>query len=419
MHVSRYILYMQHQQLPYWHPFTRVLFRVFGLYFLLYFFTGKFTFLWISLVRLIAPLAGIDQSITITGSGSGDGLFYYLQVPAIFTVALTTGLIWTLFDRKRKSYNEAFYWVWAAIRYAVGFYLVLYGMGKVFQSQFPAPFLHRLIQPYGTSSPMGLAWTFMGASPGFNYFTGGMEALGGLLLIFRPTVKAGAILSCTVLSVIVVMNFCYDIPVKIFSTHLLLGTLFILAPELSRLLKFLFTQKAVGASIMYIPKLEGTASRIAKTASKTVLLLVILVGGINMSGGISKMRERRKNVPLRGLYRVEHVVKNQDTLQLNVLDKVRWRYLAVEFKEAAIVQHFNDSFSRYKIRVDTTTRGITMTDKNKDRRYFHYKQEGHYLIFEERLALDTIRTYMRFKDPDDFLLVNRGFHWVNEVPYNK
>jgi hypothetical protein len=39
----------------------------------------------------------------------------------------------------------------------------------------------RLLKPYGESSPMGLLWTFMGYSTGYNLFTGGAEALGGLL----------------------------------------------------------------------------------------------------------------------------------------------------------------------------------------------------------------------------------------------
>jgi hypothetical protein len=26
---------------------------------------------------------------------------------------------------------------------------------------------------------------------------------------------------------------------------------------------------------------------------------------------------------------------------------------------------------------------------------------------------------MRRKDPSEFLLVNRGFHWINELPFNR
>lgn len=406
------------QPLPHWHPFTRILFRIWGTYFLLYFVTGRITLLWAPLVTLLGSALQIEDYISAKQSGSGDGLFYYLQLLAILLVSVITGIIWSIIDRKRKSYNNALYYTWGIIRYIVGTYMLIYGLGKLSLSQFPAPFLHRLVQPYGTSSPMGLAWTFMGASQGFNYFTGGAEALGGLLLFFRPTAKVGALLSATVLSVIVAMNFCYDIPVKILSSHLLLGSLFILAPHIKRLALFLFSQKAIPASSFHIPHLNDTGLRIAKTAVKTIVLLIIAVFLAKwLKPG--KLHEMQKDVPLYGLYHVENVIVNHDTLCMQATDTERWRYLILEFKERAIATHYNDSMSGYKFRVDTLRKGITMTDSKKFNKYFHYTQEGDYLIFERRLDDDTTHIVMRRKDEKDFLLTNRGFHWVNEYPYNR
>jgi len=42
-----------------------------------------------------------------------------------------------------------------------------------------------MIEPLGEFSPMGLMWTFMGYSKGYNRFVGGAEMLGGILL--RPS----------------------------------------------------------------------------------------------------------------------------------------------------------------------------------------------------------------------------------------
>jgi hypothetical protein len=50
--------------------------------------------------------------------------------------------------------------------------MIGYGSYKVIQSQFPAPTLLRLLEPYGQSSPMALLWTLMGASKSYNLFTG-------------------------------------------------------------------------------------------------------------------------------------------------------------------------------------------------------------------------------------------------------
>ena len=68
---------------------------------------------------------------------------------------------------------------------------------------------------------MGLLLNFMGYSTAFNMFTGLAEAIAGFLLLFRKTVTFGSLMSMTVLSNIVAMNFCFDVPVKIYSANLL------------------------------------------------------------------------------------------------------------------------------------------------------------------------------------------------------
>jgi len=49
----------------------------------------------------------------------------------------------------------------------------------------------------------------------------------------------------------------------------------------------------------------------------------------------------------------------------------------------------------------------------------HYEQAGNELVLEGELRGSPIRTRLRKKDPGTFLLLNRGFHWVNEYPFNR
>jgi hypothetical protein len=46
--------------------------------------------------------------------------------------------------------------------------------------------------------------------------------VGGALLLFRRTTTAGALVLIAVLTNIVTLNFSCDVPVKLFSSHLLL-----------------------------------------------------------------------------------------------------------------------------------------------------------------------------------------------------
>src|SRR5947199_1204250 len=105
--------------------------------------------------------------------------------------------------------------------------MLSFGAYKVIKSQFPAPSLDRLLEPYGDSSPMGLLWTFMGASKAYTIFGGFAEMLGGALLTVRRTTLLGALVCIGVITNIVMLNFSYDVPVKLYSTHLLLMAIFL------------------------------------------------------------------------------------------------------------------------------------------------------------------------------------------------
>jgi hypothetical protein len=56
-----------------------------------------------------------------------------------------------------------------------------------------------------------------------------------MLLATRRTAKAGALVMVAVMSNVVMLNFCFDVPVKLASTHLLVFALVIAAPDARRL----------------------------------------------------------------------------------------------------------------------------------------------------------------------------------------
>src|SRR5262249_52265293 len=115
---------------------------------------------------------------------------------------------------------------------------------------FPGPGLDRLLQPFGDASPMGLLWTLMGASKLYNVFSGTAEMLGGLLLTLRRTTLLGALVSAAVLVNVVMLNFSYDVPVQLFSLHLLAMSLFLPLPDMRRLADlFLWNRPAPAARI--------------------------------------------------------------------------------------------------------------------------------------------------------------------------
>jgi len=160
-------------------------------------------------------------------------------------------------------------------RYYVGLYMIIYGVIKILGEQFRFPSLEQLGQTYGDSSPMGLLWTFMGYSKVYTFFSGVCEFIGGFLLLFRRTTALGSLISIGVMINVVMMNFCYDIPVKLFSTHLVLISIVILSPDIKRICDFFILHKV---SSLTIPKLELTKKwmKIVRVIIKSCIVIGII-----------------------------------------------------------------------------------------------------------------------------------------------
>ena len=224
-----------------WSSFKKIGFRFLFIYisaFMIFVNNGAFPF-WSYVMELpnkwlqmFIPWVGknilnLSYDITVFTNGSGDTTYDYVIQLCILVIAFVGAIIWTLIDRNRSHYKTLYYWLTTGVRYYIALMLISYGMYKVIQLQFPYPGFYRLTQAYGDSSPMGLAWTFLGFSKGYNMFMGLAEVAAALLL-FRRTVTVGAIITLMTTANVMAVNYFYDVPVKIVSTHLVLLTLFLL-----------------------------------------------------------------------------------------------------------------------------------------------------------------------------------------------
>ena len=110
---------------------------------------------------------------------SRDSDFYWVQAFWILLVSVIATLIWSGLDRKRSDYVTLNKWFRLFVRFALAAQMFEYGMTKVIPTQFPSPSLNTLVTPLGNLSLQGLLWTSVGASPGYEIFTGCAELLAG------------------------------------------------------------------------------------------------------------------------------------------------------------------------------------------------------------------------------------------------
>src|SRR5882724_324494 len=165
--------------------------------------------------------------------GGADDLFDYLSLLTAFILSVAGTVLWTLLDKRRKHYRVLHYWFTAILRYYLALSMFQYGSAKLVMLQFREASPYQLSEPFGMSSPMGLAWEFFGYSRVYNYFLGIGELTAAVLLLFRRTVRLGAIIMLVVTVNVMVLNYCYDIVVKEVSTILAVMSLILLLQDYS------------------------------------------------------------------------------------------------------------------------------------------------------------------------------------------
>lgn len=425
------------EQLP-WSLPKKILFRFAFLYFLLFIAfvnNGCFPF-WnyitqysdIVLHKAI-PWIGkhilhLSYDITTFTNGSGDTTYDYVLLGCIALTAVIGTLVWSAADRKNNSYPRLYYWLITGIRYYLALTLISYGLVKVFKLQFPAPGLFRLTETYGESSPMGLAWTFLGFSKGYNVFMGIAE-LSGILLLFRRTMTIGAIIALMTTANVMAINYFYDVPVKIVSTSLVVMCVTLLLNDFSTLLKFFFTSEPVTLHIIPAPEVNNQWIRRGKTAFKWLLIVLVLgYGTYDMAETDALYGDNAPKNKLYGIYTLDKIVQHTDSLAVLQTDSLHWKQLIVEAVDYARIRFVNDSSSRFWITTDTVLKTLELKQRNDttEKYTFNYRlPANNKLILSGRYKKDSVSIeFSKTKvDVHQFPLMNRGFHWINEYPNNK
>jgi len=355
-------------------------------------------------------------------NGSGDTTLDYIAALCYAVTALAATLIWSLLDRKRADYRRLHFWLRLSVRYTLAFTLFGYGFAKVFPSQFIFPGFGKLVEPFGEFSPMGVLWYFMGYSKAYIIFSGMAEVTAATLLLFRRTPTLGALASFAVLLNVVMLNFCYDVPVKLYSSHLLLMAVFLAAPDLRRLADVLVFNRASRPVNLGRPP-ERRWMRIALAGMKVIIIGYVLFFIIQR--GWETYQNYVANParpPLYGLYEVETFTRNGKDVPPLTTDASRWRRAIIQFPQGITLRMMDDSVRTYASKYDDQQHIVTLsppgTNSNKDT-LAYWRPDGDHVLLEGKLGGDALSVKLRKMDTSKFLLVNRGFHWINERPFNR
>jgi hypothetical protein len=355
-------------------------------------------------------------------SSSSDTKFGWVMTFCLLMIATAATVVWSLLDRSRENYAGLHKWFRLFVRFALAGQMIAYGFVKVIPIMLLYPSLTRLLQPVGTLSPMGMLWTSTGSSPAYEIFTGWAEAAGGLLLIVPRTATLGALVCLADMIQVFMLNMTYDVPLKVFTFHLILLSCFLLVPDVPRLVRFLLLNRATGPSTEEQLFRSVRANRIAVAAQ--IILGVWLVGlYCHHSLGIWNTRGGGRPLPpLYGIWEVKQMSIDEQPRPPLLTDSTRWRRAIFDYPDRMAFQRIDESFAPYGASVNLPEKTLALTksdDKNWRANFTFQRPAGDQLILDGRMDNHQVHMELQLMDRNSFLLVSRGFHWTQEAPLGR
>ena len=419
--------------LPRWRLATRVAFRFCFVYFGLYILLTQMNFI-PGVPRLITPVAPIvfwvirnvfhdHRTLQVMG-GSGDKMFDYVFVLCLFVFAALVTLIWSVFDRRRVNYARLNKWFRVYVRFGLGTTMLGYGMIKAIPLQMSAPSLTRLLEPYGNFSPMGVLWASIGSSFAYERLIGCMELLAAALLFIPQTVVLGGVVSLIDSILIFSFNMTYDVPVKLFSLHLILLSLLLLAPDMRRLLNVMVFNRTAE------PSTEPPLGR-RRWAIRLGVAAQILLGVYFFWTSYSETRQSwftfgggAPRPALYGIWVIDKMTIDGVERAPLVTDYDRWRRVVIQSATSMNFWRMDDTTFGRAAQYDMEKKTITLKEGQGEAAktvgtFAFERPSPDRLILDGELNGKKIRMETHLFPRENFLLVNRGFSWIQEVPFNR
>jgi hypothetical protein len=360
---------------------------------------------------------GLTREIPLTPNGSGDRTILWLEMFGIASASLVAAAVSAVRTPSAVAERR---WVATGsflLRFWLGTAMVGYGLSKIFLLQFPFPAGDKLVQPLGEGSPMGLIWTMVGLSPAYQIVGGVLELVGGAMIFFRRTLALGAMLIAGVMAHVVLLNYCYDIPVKLQSTLLLGYAIALLVPYAKPLLDVLWFNRPAQPRVWPEPPKQPWVRRLL-VGGKIVFLAFLTwdTGQGAWAGSVGAKPE------IYALYEVESFKRAGADVPPLATDEGRWRYFTLNGRGGAVIRSVGGKRTTYRAKTDLEKNEVTLTPQNGDEKpsvlAFSPVAPGK-LRLTGRLGDAPLEVVVRRREPNEFLLINRGFRWINETPFNR
>lgn len=367
---------------------------------------------------------GFGTPLQVAPTGSGDKPYDFAFVVTLLFVSAVGTAVWSFVARHREAHPTTYRWFRVFLRFGVGSTMLGYGMVKYFPLQMSYPSLTRLLTPYGNFSHMGVLWSKIGASPAYETFTGLVEISCAVLLFVPGLTTVGALLSFMSSVQIFALNMMYDVPVKLFSLHLIIFSLILLAPDVRRLFTAIVLRRGV-SDAPEPPLARRPRLRYALIALQLAFGAWLLTANyLNNRQSWMTFGADAPKPALYGIWDIERMEIDGVERAPLITDYDRWRRMVVQNAFGVSFQRMDDTFQAIGARIDPDAHTITFRRGAGDAaqevgRFTYDAPEDDRLVLVGEIEGRAYRLETRRRDHDQMELRRAHFRWIQERPYNR
>ncbi|HEY3566661.1 MAG TPA: hypothetical protein VGP73_01915 [Thermoanaerobaculia bacterium] len=351
-----------------WSPATRIAFRFFFSYFALFFVSGgaaglipgflirRYYELWLPLLQWVAGrVLHLDSKLSLEDAGISNLAFGWVLFLCYMVLAGVVAVLWSALDRKGQSYERLYSWLRLALRYMLAPMMIQYGAIKVIPAQMLSPLPVGILgRPIGDLFPNHLLWWTVGASSPFERFIGSAELVSGILLLLPWTTLLGALIAAGNMSVVFMLNMCYDVPVKLISLHFLVMALLLIAPDVPRLAGVFFLNRRV-EPVRLAPLFGWRWLDLVPQVAMFLFGLWAIHGSFQQAGKMYSERNPPRP-PLYGFWAVEESASPDP-----------WRWVMVSKPGGLSAQRADGSWERYTLELDRERKTLRLWKSKMDK----------------------------------------------------
>jgi hypothetical protein len=246
-------------------------------------------------------------------------------------------------------------------------------------------------------------------------FTGCVEMLAGALLIFPQLALLGALLSTAAIANVFMLNMSYDVPVKLYSFHILAMAVLLSTPHIRRLANFFVFNHGV-QPIKQEPLFRQPRANQFFLATQILFGLYIACNSLYQAHKVDGHLSPK--TPLYGIWSVEEIVIDGEAQPALPNNELAWRRVVFDDSENVSVQQLDGETTSFRLEMDEAASQLKFTkNDNSDWRasFILERPLPESIVLNGQANGKALRVKMR-RGQYSFLMKNRGFHWINEHP---